>query len=262
MHQPDTSCRIYALLSRNGKTAVVFRRGPSKHVLLLRWDLETDEIQQGQWLKGRIYERLSDLSPDGELLIYATSNFKKSKTFESYCAISRPPYLTALALWPSLTGCRSSGSFQSNTSILLDNGSSPPILGSIPKTMTVSPSIATSEPIEDTRMKRDGWRHISAGTQSAYQLHATFLWQFTEPSVWIRDQPNGKSSYHPVSLRRELRGIGKRNGPFLNEDFIIAAPNGSVLRTLQNCDWAIGKRMATYFLRSEAGCIGLIVSAL
>ena len=34
---PEPSCRLYAILARDGRSAVVFRRGPSKQVLLLRW---------------------------------------------------------------------------------------------------------------------------------------------------------------------------------------------------------------------------------
>ncbi len=30
-------CRIYAILARDGRSAVVFRRGPSRRVLVMRW---------------------------------------------------------------------------------------------------------------------------------------------------------------------------------------------------------------------------------
>ncbi len=66
----EPACRVYAILARDGRSAVVFRRGPSRQVLVLRWWLGDDRIEPGQWLKGRIYERRCDLSPDGDLLIY------------------------------------------------------------------------------------------------------------------------------------------------------------------------------------------------
>jgi PAS domain-containing protein len=58
--------RLYAILARDKPVAAVFRRGPSKQVLLLTWNTATHEITPGQWFKGRIYERRCDLSPSGE----------------------------------------------------------------------------------------------------------------------------------------------------------------------------------------------------
>src|SRR5215469_5959559 len=92
------SARIYGLVARSTRRAVLFRRGPSRRVRLLSWNLETDEIDAGQWLKARIYERRCDLSPSGEKLVYFAANFRKP--FYSWTAISRPPYFTALAFWP------------------------------------------------------------------------------------------------------------------------------------------------------------------
>jgi len=51
----DRACRLFGLVARDARTAVVFRRGPSKQVRMLRWDLATDAVTPGQWLSGRIY---------------------------------------------------------------------------------------------------------------------------------------------------------------------------------------------------------------
>jgi hypothetical protein len=56
---------LYCLLARDAETGVIFRRGPSTQTLLIHWDLTTHCFTPGQWFKGRIYERRSDLSPDG-----------------------------------------------------------------------------------------------------------------------------------------------------------------------------------------------------
>ena len=97
MTAPRASTRLYVLLARKAPIAVVFRRGPSKQVLLLTWNTETDELRQGQWFKGRIYERRCDLSPSGEKLIYFAA--KHRGPHGTWTAVSRPPYLTALAMW-------------------------------------------------------------------------------------------------------------------------------------------------------------------
>jgi hypothetical protein len=62
--------RLHMILARKAHTAVIFRRGPSKWVQLIKWNTDTDDFDLGQWFHGRIYERRCDLSPDGSLLVY------------------------------------------------------------------------------------------------------------------------------------------------------------------------------------------------
>jgi hypothetical protein len=62
VRSPKPSTRLYVLLARKAPIAAVFRRGPSKRVLLLTWNTETHEVRKGQWFKGRIYERRCDIS--------------------------------------------------------------------------------------------------------------------------------------------------------------------------------------------------------
>ena len=91
---------MFVLLARKAPVAVVFRRGPSKHVLLVRWNLSDDSFEAGQWLKGRVYERRCDVSEDGERLIYFAANYRARDAQRTWTAVSRPPDFTALALWP------------------------------------------------------------------------------------------------------------------------------------------------------------------
>jgi hypothetical protein len=59
-----------------------------------------------------------DLSPDGELLVYfATSYLKPLRT---WTAVSRPPYLTALALWPKGDAWGGGGLFRDNRTLQLN----------------------------------------------------------------------------------------------------------------------------------------------
>lgn len=98
---PPFTARIHVLLASQAPVGLVIRRGPSKSVATLLWDRERDEFQLGQWLKGRIYERRSDLSPDGKHLIYFAMNGKRHSDAQgSWTAISRVPYLKALAIFP------------------------------------------------------------------------------------------------------------------------------------------------------------------
>ena len=76
--------RLHVILAREAPKAVVFRKGPSNRVCTVGWDLEHDTFTPGQWLKGRIYEYRSDLSPDGELLVYFAADFRRQDTIRAY----------------------------------------------------------------------------------------------------------------------------------------------------------------------------------
>ena len=93
--------RIHILLARDEPLGLVIRRGPSKYVATILWNRSYDEFQLGQWLKGKIYERRSDLSHDGKYFIYFAMNGKwDGEAKGSWTAISRAPYLKALAIFP------------------------------------------------------------------------------------------------------------------------------------------------------------------
>ena len=114
------SPRLFAILARDARVGAIFRRGPSNQVLLIKWNLEDDSFEPGQWFKGRIYERRCDLSPSGRRLIYFAANHKKP--YYAWTAVSRPPYLTALALWAKGDCWGGGGQFERENSILLNHG--------------------------------------------------------------------------------------------------------------------------------------------
>lgn len=101
--------RLHVLLARDSPAAVVLRRGPSEAVASIGWDRTTDRFALGQWLRGRIYERRCDLSPDGEHLLYFARG--RSATMSSWTAVSRAPYLHAIALFHNHGGYRGGGLF-------------------------------------------------------------------------------------------------------------------------------------------------------
>ena len=71
---PDASaahpCRLFVLLARDAPLGLVLRRGPSDWFRLSLWHTDTDRFEHGQWMAGRVYERRSDLAPDGSLFVY------------------------------------------------------------------------------------------------------------------------------------------------------------------------------------------------
>lgn len=91
--------RLHVLLASQAPVGVVIRRGPAKSVCSILWNRATDEFQLGQWMRGRIYERRCDVSPDGRDMIYFAMNGKwSSETKGSWTAISRVPWLNAQVL--------------------------------------------------------------------------------------------------------------------------------------------------------------------
>ena len=96
--------RIHFFIARKKNIAVVLRRGPSAYVQMLKWNLNSDTFEAGQWFKGRIYEQRCSLSPNGQHFVYFASKFSdhqmKTKVGECWTAISKPPYFTALEIYP------------------------------------------------------------------------------------------------------------------------------------------------------------------
>ncbi len=113
--------RLFVVLARQAHVAVVIRRGPAAWAQLSLWNTATDAFTHGAWFRGRIYEEKCDVSPDGQLFVYAA--FKgarlRSSYSDSWTAVSRPPWLHALALWPMGTTYGGGGRFVENRRLVL-----------------------------------------------------------------------------------------------------------------------------------------------
>jgi hypothetical protein len=119
-------------VARDAPVAVVFRRGPTRHVRLLRWDLRDDAIEPGQWLIGSVDPGPCGLSPDGELLVY-----EARKAGRTFTAVSRPPYFTALAFWSYVAPWTGGGFFADARTLVLGMRLVDPV-GSLPVGLAVT----------------------------------------------------------------------------------------------------------------------------
>ncbi len=90
---PVPAPRLYVITATKADVAVVFAR-TAGWFHIARWDLLSGSVSPGAWLHGGLYPRRCDISPDGEFLYYFGI-----KGGRAYHAISRMPWLTALALW-------------------------------------------------------------------------------------------------------------------------------------------------------------------
>lgn len=94
---PPAPPRIYCIMAVEAPIVAVFRRGPTIWSHVGQWDLARLRYEPGAWLRGRIFPRRCDLSPDGRLLSYFAH--KPSATWElgeTYVVVSKVPWLTAL----------------------------------------------------------------------------------------------------------------------------------------------------------------------
>ena len=256
MRQSKSTARLYVLLAREASVGVVFRRGPSGKVLIVKWNLKEDTFETGQWLKGRIYERRCDLSPDGRLLIYFAANQKPP--YSAWTAISRPPFLKALALWPKRSCWGGGGQFYTATRILLNHEDHTFSLAEgyhLPKAFSVEalgPHSGGGEddPIWSWRLQRDGWLWTQ-WPQELKEDRSGAIWIENVPAkVWQKPHPKWPEKY---KLRQSILGINEGGGPWHVIEHAILGPNGAV-DSIGRSEWADWDHNGD-LLFAQSGCL-------
>lgn len=164
---PRFPARLHVLLASRAQKGLVIRRGPSGQVATILWDRRRDRFELGQWLKGRIYERRCDLSPEGtHLLYFAMNGHWQSEGRGAWTAISRAPYLKALGFFPKGDCWHGGGLFTGKKTYWLNDGYGHEV------------KLDTKEVVRDTgyrpsptfggecpgvyyhRLQRDGWTYV------------------------------------------------------------------------------------------------------
>jgi len=228
--------RLFVIFARSAPTAVIFRRGPSEWVQLIRWNSAEDTFEFGQWFHGRIYERRCDLSPDGSLLIYFAQKINR-RTLEdkeftyAWTAVSKPPYLTAPALWPKGDCWAGGGSFENNGTIVLNHKpeKSTPHPNHKPKTLEVKlrPDVCgEDDPIYSERVERDGWR-LKAAWEVEY-LGYPDMYRTNQPEIRERSLPNGNLA---IRLTRSISRLD------YSELFDLSDQQQSILTPIVGASW-------------------------
>ncbi|MBP2300578.1 hypothetical protein [Azospirillum picis] len=238
----SSATRLYAILARNARTGVIFRRGPSRHVQLIRWDLRDDTFEHGQWFKGRIYERRCDLSPSGRLLVYFAATYRPP--YGSWTALSVPPCFTALTLWPKGDGWGGGGMFEDEKTLLLNhrmvshpNGFELAEGFRLAAGMQVKPLGERSGGGEDNPVNwcirsRDGWRMVAEGKGRKGGRRAGAFYTFEAPQIVEKEGVGGRR------LQELLHAIGRRKGAWYDLTHRVLDRDGRVLVDLPGSDWA------------------------
>ncbi len=235
------------IVARKANVAVIFRRGPSQWTRVIKWNTADDTFELGHWFRGRIYERRCDLSPDGTKLLYFVSKINqrtlKDKEYtHAWTAISKLPWLTALALWPKGNCWHGGGLFESNDKVFLNHKPerAQPHPNHQPKDLTVIPNpdaYGEDEPVYSMRLTRDGWKVVKEWE---------FRYHYPRRGGYITDQPEVRERHHPqkaviLVLKRSISGFEYR------EEFEIVNLETGTNIPLENvgfADWDHNGRLA------------------
>lgn len=260
MKPATPSTRLYAILARRAPFAVVFRRGPSKQVLTLSWNTDSHEIRRGQWFKGRIYERRCDLSPSGEKLIYFAA--KHREPLYTWTAVSRPPFLTALAMWPKGDAWGGGGLFENERLIRLNHRAGEMKVAddfhlarkTVIEPFGRRPGWGEDDPIMSARMTRDGWVLRQAGTSRENKYGSKVWFEFPENIVWTKARGGW-------TLEIRTTGIKERDGPWYIVEHRTLDASGETALSLGRSDWADWSRSGEVLLARDGRLFRIHVDA-
>jgi hypothetical protein len=197
------AARLHVLLAADSRSAVVIRRGPSRHACVIGWNRANDRFEVGQWLYGRIYERRCDLSPDGRHLIYFAMNGRwRSGALGSWTAISRAPYLKAVGLWPKGDCWNGGGLFVANDRFWLNDGCGhqtarqAPSLTHQAECPWAGPYGGECPSVYYPRLRRDGWELVERRPDGAGGRITYFEKRVNEH--WLLHKHAHETMHHPI----------------------------------------------------------------
>lgn len=205
--RPAPPARLGVILARRAPVAAVFRRGPSKWTLVMRWRTDTDEVEAGEWFKGRIYDRRADLTPNGEHLVYFAAAFGPTPTRNlgyAWTAVSRLPSLEPVVAWIKDDCWFGGGAFEDDYRLLVNERTpvaeaAPPTQGPAQNLFSVSfddAACGEDEPVYGRRLQRHGWDLVQEGEFSFDgRRFAT-----ASPEVRRKQGPHGEHLYRAQSI--------------------------------------------------------------
>jgi hypothetical protein len=199
-------------------------------VCSIGWDRRNDTFTVGQWMRGHIYERRTDLSPDGKHLIYFAMNGRwTSETKGSWTAISRAPYLKAITLLGKGDCWHGGGLFRTKTTYWLNDGHGhKPLLESSRITRDKTwqpPGYYGGECLHVyfNRLQRDGWTLRNdltpdSNTPIVFDKPASAGWTLRKFCHAESGAPQGKGVYYDrhALVRTESDGSETDTLPFPN----------------------------------------------
>ncbi len=111
--------RLHLYFATDNDRAVILRQGPTRQTRMILWHRDTDQFEDGQWIKSKVYFERCGLSPDGRhFIFFALDGRWREAAMGAYSGLSRPPYWTALSVFPCGDTWGGGGFFIDNTHYL------------------------------------------------------------------------------------------------------------------------------------------------
>lgn len=201
-----TPPRLHVIPASGCDKALILRRGPNDRVAALLWDRASGHIELGQWLIGRIYEHRCDLSPDGRhMVIFA----RKKDASLAWTAVSRAPWLTALAWYPQDSTWLGGGAFDAEGRLWLNGASA--AKERLPEGLRAAPDNAFPHATDGfhmgglyaAAMAMRGWTHVSG---EGYEIRL----QKSVSAEWLLDLT--------IKVQAKNRGILSNGYAVLNAE--------------------------------------------
>jgi hypothetical protein len=225
---------LHAILATESPVAVLIKRGPGRCTGILRWDRRSDTFEHGQWLKLNFSHCGADLSPDGALFVYYVETHNPNREHAFYRAISRPPWLKALAFWSTKSWIDGPGTgmfvHDRSHTLKLYASAHKPVWDKLGiKTVDELPAIPpwnaiAKGPLLWTRLQRDGWIVTVPYEPNPWAPSPLVKWHGTDK----RTPTLERSLTGGWTLRQQhgCRSGVLHNQPIASESFALVAPDG------------------------------------
>lgn len=90
--------RLKLFFAKKAPVCVIIRRGPSRYSQMVIWNTETDEITEGQWVRGKV-DFLTLNSTGTHAALGIMGGRARTPYEDQYAIFCRPPYFTALEVY-------------------------------------------------------------------------------------------------------------------------------------------------------------------
>ncbi|MBP6985805.1 MAG: hypothetical protein KBB83_04345 [Alphaproteobacteria bacterium] len=198
---------------------------------MIKWDLAKDLFDYGQWIYGHIFPKHCDISPDGKYFIYAIYKPVNIEGigYEGLTAISKPPYFTALGMWPFNSTCFVGGFFESEHKVNVCSKEmevikyKPPleIAYGCSKLLELGHVISNS----DFHRHENGWNQLEKFQWENSGFMGTHVWQKVGKKYTLTERLDAREHFN------NKLGVDQL-------DYTVSNRDGTPLFTIKKADWA------------------------
>lgn len=231
--------RICCVTDPTARVAAVLERRPRKWWRVGRWDLVTGRYDGGAWFRGTLYPQCCDLSPGGRWLSYfARKNDSAWPAGSTYNAVSRLPWLKALAAW------RESGTWSRGLHFVADTGVwevGVPAVGDAAACRAVC-GMRFTAPAQFATERRRGWREAEANQER----EPNDVWDERREVVMEKSMP--ANNRHILTVRGKFeafRTSPDRRLPRPSPYTLLRSGRAETLAGVQWADWTCEGHLAT-----------------